>query len=191
MKYVELRIYHSYQTATLTSSLSERHNLVSFDRMKGQLSNYHIRCSIFCQSKRLLPTGVFAMVATLIVACSTISPYDQTAYLQAVNGKVDALTLMGKATDLYGNHQNDVATVQTELQKAYEYERGRPLNKETVAQWNILLDQNGDLLGAFVKEWKENGKLLPVYVKRKQDQISKAFDEIIQLESGKIRTASG
>jgi hypothetical protein len=143
------------------------------------------------KSRRLLRASIFAGLTALLAACSTISTYDQTAYSQDVNTKVDALTLMGKATAPYVDHQNDVALFQIELQKAYEYERGRPLNKTTLEQWNVLLDPNGNLLAAFLKEWKESGKLSPVYIKRKQDQIGKGFDQIIQLESGKIKTASG
>jgi len=73
--------------------------------------------------------------------------------------------------------------------KAYEYERGRPLNTDTIKQWDTLRDPNRDLLGGFLKEWKD-GKLLPVYVERKKAQIGTAFDQIIQLESGKIKSAS-
>lgn len=123
--------------------------------------------------------------------CSTISTYDQTAYLQAVNTKVDALALMAKAVEPYTNHRNEVAEFLIELDKAYEYERGRPLNAYTIRQWDILRDPNLDLLGGFLKEWKEDGKLLPVYVERKKAQIGTAFDQIIQLESGKIKPASG
>jgi len=42
-----------------------------------------------------------------------------------------------------------------------------------------------------LKEWKEDGTLMPVYIERKKAQIGKAFDQIIQLESGKIKTAAG
>jgi hypothetical protein len=108
-----------------------------------------------------------------------------------VNTKVDALVLMGKAVQPYSNHQDDVATFQIELQKAYEYERGRPLNQITLMQWDVLQDPNRDLLGGFLKEWKVEGKLLPVYVERKKAQIGMAFDTIIQLESGKIKSAGG
>lgn len=134
-----------------------------------------------------------AACATLLAllafaACSSISTYDQTAYLQAVNTKVDALALMTKAVEPYTNHRNEVAEFLIELDKAYEYERGRPLNRDTLMQWDILRDPNRDLLGGFLKEWKEDGKLLPVYVERKKAQISTGFDQIIQLENGKIKS---
>lgn len=123
-------------------------------------------------------------------ACSTISTYDQMAYLQAVNTKVDALALMSNAVEPFTNHEKQVAEFMIELDKAYEYEVGRPLNKNTIKQWDILRDPNRDLLGGFLREWKEDGKLLPVYVQRKKAQIGMAFDQIIQLESGKIKSAS-
>jgi hypothetical protein len=137
------------------------------------------------------PAGCVTLLVLLaFAACSTISTYDQTAYLQAVNTKVDALALMAKAVEPYTNYRNEVAQFLIELDKAYEYERGRPLNTDTIKQWDILRDPNGDLLGGFLKEWKEDGKLLPVYVERKTAQIGKAFDQIIQLESGKIKSTS-
>jgi hypothetical protein len=157
-------------------------------------TNLHPRISRLLESPL---TAIFsgACVTVLFVcafaACSTISTYDQTAYLQAVNTKVDALALMTKAVESYTNHQNEVTEFVLELDKTYEYERGRPLNVDTIKQWDILRDPNGDLLGGFLKEWKEEGKLLPVYVERKKTQIGTAFDQIIQLESGKIKPASG
>jgi len=98
---------------------------------------------------------------------------------------------MAKAIEPYTDHRSEVARFLIELDKAYEYERGRPLNTDTIKQWDILRDPNRDLLGGFLKEWKESGRLLPVYVQRKEAQVSDAFDQIIQLESGKIKSTSG
>jgi hypothetical protein len=126
----------------------------------------------------------------LATACSTIATYDQVAYEHATNAKVDTLALMDKATGNYADHEKEIGTLVTELDKAYEYDRGRPLNKETLGQWEILRNPDKDSVGGFLREWKESGKLLPVYVKRKKDQIALQFDQIIQLESGKIKHAS-
>src|ERR1700733_7418221 len=101
MKYVELRIYQTCQTAKLPTTNFVKHNLVSSERKLNPLSNCQKQPGIIWQTKSLFLISISVVVATLIVACSTISTYDQTAYLQAVNAKVDALILMGKATDLY------------------------------------------------------------------------------------------
>jgi hypothetical protein len=120
-------------------------------------------------------------------ACSTISHYDQAAYEHAVNAKVDALALMKKAIGSYDAHQKEIESLLTELDKAYEYDRGRPLNVITVAEWNILRDPEGNLFGGFLKVWKEKGSLDPTFVAEKKAQIAEAFDQIIQLESGKLK----
>ncbi len=59
----------------------------------------------------------------------------------------------------------------------------------TVKMWGLLLNPQGDLLGGFVSEWKQSRQLKPKYVADKQVQVSRAFDTIIGLESGKIKTA--
>jgi hypothetical protein len=133
--------------------------------------------------RRLVPTLCFFALAS----CSTISTYDQAAYEHATSAKVDTLALMSKATESYSAHEKEIATVTTELEKAYEYDRGRPLNKITVAQWSILLDPERNLVGGFLKAWKSKGSLGATFVTEKKDQIGRAFDQIIGLESGKIK----
>ena len=63
------------------------------------------------------------------------------------------------------------------------------MNEITVKMWDKLLDPQGALLGGFLLEWKEDGPLLPKYVRHKKEQIGEAFDTIIQLESGKLRAS--
>lgn len=169
-------------TACIRKHCMDKHNTKTESRL-GKWLEYPLMVEFVAAYITLMLSFAFA-------SCSTISPYDQTAYLQAVNTKVDALTLMAKAVDDYINHRTEVAEFMIELDKAYEYERGRPLNTDTIKQWDTLRDPNRDLLGGFLKEWKEDGKLLPVYVERKKAQIGTAFDQIIQLESGKIKSAS-
>ncbi len=73
------------------------------------------------------PLSLTVSLAALaaLIGCSTISTYDQAAYEHATNAKVDALALMSKATSDYGAHESEIAAVQLELEKAYEY-RQRP-----------------------------------------------------------------
>src|SRR5437588_5861695 len=87
---------------------------------------------------RLLPV----LVCACFSACSLIAHYDQTAYEHATDAKVDTLALMNKATDDYQAHEKEVETLINQLDKAYEYDRGRQLNQITVAQWDILRDPN-------------------------------------------------
>jgi len=123
----------------------------------------------------------------LLGACTLIAYYDQAAYEHATDAKVDTLALMSKATGSYDEHQKEVEALVTELDKAYEYDRGRQLNKITVAQWDILRDPNRNLVGGFLKTWKTRGSLSATFVAEKKRQIGDVFDQIIQLESGKLK----
>jgi hypothetical protein len=138
-------------------------------------------------NKRNSASLLAILVALISSACSTISHYDQAAYQHAVNAKVDTLALISKATSHCKIHRKEIESLVVELDKAYEYDRGRPLNSITVAQWNILKDPEGNLLGGFLKNWQAKGSLNPAFVSEKKVQIADAFDQIIQLESGKLK----
>lgn len=138
--------------------------------------------------KLLKVAAVWSLLSALFVAlagCSTIAHYDQVAYEHAVDAKVDTLRLMSKATGSYAEHEKDIEAVTAELDKAYEYDRGRGLNNVTVEQWDILRDPNRDLVGGFFKTWKTRGVLGATFVDEKKKQVADAFDQIIQLEAGK------
>jgi hypothetical protein len=129
---------------------------------------------------------LFILIAS--VGCSFIAHFDRVAYEHATSAKVDTLKLMDKATSRYDEHDKEVEALVVELDKAYEYDRGRELNKITVAQWDILRDPDRDLVGGFLKMWRAKGSLSPAFVAEKKKQVAEAFDQIIQLESGKIRS---
>lgn len=127
------------------------------------------------------------VLGILLTACATISRFDQYAYTQATSIKVDALNLMSRATDDYALHTADVAAVQTTINKMFEYEKNRPKNEISEKMWAILKDSTGQLFGGFIKRWQREGKLDAAFVKESQHLISDSFDQILQLESGKIK----
>jgi len=129
----------------------------------------------------LLP--IFASL--LLAGCSTIATYDKVAYDKATGAKAEALILMDRATDSYSAHSKEVEAVRLTIAKAYEYDRGRNLNAETVKMWEILRAPEGNLFGGFLRRWREKGSLKPDAIAIKKPDIEQAFDEIIALEIGK------
>jgi hypothetical protein len=126
------------------------------------------------------------LVISILAACSNlIAVYSQTAYEQATSIKAESLVLMSKATEPYSQHAQQVAALMLNVDKAYEYAKGRPRNEISTEQWAKMKDPNSNLLGGFLKRWEERGQLNPVFVKEAEAQIAKAFDQIIELESGK------
>ena len=134
--------------------------------------------------KKFFLTG---SLMAMLVSCSTISKFDQYAYTQTTSLKVDAINVMGLATDSFSLHRADVAGVQTDISKMLEYERNRPKNTINEKMWTMIQDSTGHLFGGFIARWQKNGKLDTVFVKESQQLIGSTFDQISQLESGKIK----
>lgn len=144
---------------------------------------------IFIEMKIKIIKHFTCCLITLVAfsGCSPlISTYDQYAYTQTTSLKVDALNLMGEATENYKDHEAEVKLVNLNIQKLIEYEKYIPKNTITQSQWNILTDTSRDSYSGFIREWKVKQKLGAYFIGEKQIQVSKAFDDIIQLEAKKI-----
>jgi hypothetical protein len=137
-------------------------------------------------NNKLASRSWLVLVLSILAACSNlIAVYSQTAYEQATSIKAESLVLMSKATEPYSQHAQEVAALMLNVDKAYEYAKGRPRNEISTEQWAKMKDPNSNLLGGFLKRWEEQGRLSSVFVKEAEAQIAKAFDQIIELESGK------
>lgn len=94
---------------------------------------------------------------------------------------------MDHAVEPYAMHQNEVLDLRKRLDIAYEYAKGRPKNEITARQWEILTDSSRNLLGGFLKRWKDSNTLSHTFVRESKGLVSDGFDTIIGLESGKIK----
>jgi hypothetical protein len=129
------------------------------------------------------------LTVLLSASCSTISKFDQYAYTQATSIKVDALGLMDSATNDYQQYKESVAGMLNSIDKIYEYEKNRPKNTISEKMWSMMRDSTGHLYGGFIRRWQKEGKLDQVFIQESKKIISKSFDQISQLESGKIKPA--
>ena len=137
--------------------------------------------------KAKLLTSISILTLCLIVwSCSSISVFSPEAYKQAVDLKVESVELMSFATSPYEDYEEDIAFLRTEFRKAYEFALGRPDNELSAQQWEILINEEGNLLGGFLNRWEAEGTLSEMFVTEMQVLVGDAFDTIIGLESGKI-----
>lgn len=134
----------------------------------------------------------FALIAlTLFSACSTISPFSQKAYEQATSLKAEALIMMDKATQPYSDNKQAVDELKLNLEKAYEYAKGRPQNTETTLQWAIIKDPARNSLGGFLKRWESRQTLNKEFIDEVKALVADGFDTVIELESGKRKPSDG
>jgi hypothetical protein len=137
--------------------------------------------------RRLALCQILQLYLIFALSCTSISLYSEVAYEQATSLKVESLALMDSATEDYAIQQASVEDLETKLDKAYEYAKGRPKNEISAKQWQILIDPERNLLGGFLKRWELEGALSGVFIEEAKGLISDAFDTIIGLESGKIK----
>lgn len=121
-------------------------------------------------------------------SCYPVTAFSESAYSQSVRLKVESLELIGKAVENYSGYTAQVDSLKHNLRLAYEYAKGRPNNETIENQWKIMLDSDRNLIGGFLRIWKEDLKLSPQFVSEAQSVIGSAFDTIIGLESGKIKS---
>ena len=131
---------------------------------------------------------ICSFVLILMASCNTlIATHDNYAYTQSIDIKVELLHLMEQANAPFKLHRGAVKTLQIKIDKAYEYEKGRPKNQITVAMWEKFKSPDRYLFGGFIKRWKTEETLRPIFIKESKKSISLAIDQIIGLESGKIK----
>ena len=140
---------------------------------------------------RFIKQFYLLIAALIMVGCSTISVFNQKGYEQATSLKVDALALMDKAIDPYADHEKEIKILKTELDKAYEYAKGRPQNSETTDQWLIIKSPERNSLGGFMKKWKQEKALMAGIITEAKILVSDGFDTVIELESGKRKPNEG
>jgi hypothetical protein len=130
---------------------------------------------------------LIASLAALLLGCVTISTYSEAAYRQATSLKIDALNLMDKAVEPFDQHREEVSALRSELEKAYEYNRGRPDNQLSTKQWEILKDSSRNLIGGFLRKWETDKTLSATFIVEIKSVVSDAFDQVAWLESGKLK----
>jgi len=139
----------------------------------------------------LLPFILSLFLAINLFGCKPlISLYDQYAYTEAISLKVDMQNLMLESDSIkYVDAKPDISKVNIELQKAYEYAKGRSDNSLSTKQYAILLSEDG-FYKSSLRTWQRQNMLLPTAASLKSDKIGQMLDQIIKLENGKNKASN-
>ncbi len=145
--------------------------------------------SIYRRSRKLqqfeMRLAILA-VGIALSACQTISTYDEKAYEKQTSCLADMLKLLDVANTPYEQNLDQIKAVSLNIERAYQYDYGRPLNKITIAQWDLIRDPRQGSFAGFLAFWKKHGTVSDVYIREKKQQIGDQMDRITGLETGKI-----
>ncbi len=133
----------------------------------------------------------FLIAMVLLTSCQALktSIFDQYSYQKTTELKVETLSIMENASSEYANHSESVEKLFLEIEKLKEYEKNKPNNEVSFAMWNVLTDEEKNLVGGFFKLWKEKQTLSPSFVQESKKQVETAYDLLIQYEIKKDKTS--
>ena len=124
------------------------------------------------------------LVALVVSACS-VAGFEQQAVDFAVDIKTEALALMDQATDDFANHSGEVTALRQRMSAASAFAEGRSNNTESITQWQLMTDPNGNLLGGFLSRWEQRGQLSRAFIDGRKGQVSRGLDIIVDTENAK------
>ena len=78
-----------------------------------------------------------------------------------------------------------IKDLKSELDKIIEYEKNKPYNDISLRMWEILSDEERNLLAGFLRRWEQEKQMSRVFVDEAKSQILEAIDIIIKYESNK------
>lgn len=126
-------------------------------------------------------------ITLFILGCVSTPPFDQTEYDRAITLKIDALSLLEKASRDYQLYQDEVSKIRKDMAFLLEYAKRKPNNEGYIALMNDMYNPEGSLLGKILKEWELQGTLGKAYAEGFSSIISDSFDEIIDLLGNRIK----
>lgn len=127
------------------------------------------------------------LVGVMVAGCAHfISDYDARTYSSLTDLKAKTLFYMDALVKAQprDNVEDKLDELRLDLEKAYQYEKGKSENAETAdqfAQLRTLLDDTTSVIEA------QHGKLSADYWTDRREQFERAFDVAISTESAKIR----
>lgn len=132
---------------------------------------------------RTLRVSLVTSILAIIMA-SCVSLYDHYTYTETIETKLQALSVMDLSDEPYSEHEIEVMALKNQIEKMLTYEKAKSKNAITIKMWEVLHNDK-NLIGSYLKLWKQKGTMNPVFIDEAKPQIAEAFDILIQFEEKK------
>lgn len=141
--------------------------------------------------KKLRIIYSLCFMSIFLLSCEGLrtAAFDQYSYQKATEIKVEASILLENAVDPYSQHEEQVKALRTDLKKIIEYEKNKSYNDISLAMWQILSDEEKNLLAGLLKRWENEQHLSAAFVQELKAQIMEAINLIIKYEAAKDKTS--
>jgi uncharacterized protein YegP (UPF0339 family) len=166
----------------ITATCGEGNGFKTLRNAKRNFTMHAARMKLGKWSAKVLMLLAGLAVVVAVNGCALIGKFDQNSYNAAQALKEDAVGIVLHPSP------SAVDNLAVRLDAAVAYETGKgKANKISVAQWKLIANPHANLLGGWIKLYRQGATMSPTYSEEKARQIGLAFDEVLKLEGGKIR----
>ena len=125
---------------------------------------------------------------TVITYCSC-SPglhFSAEAYQRDSTIEAKALDIVKKTSESYSLHATEIDALKADIDRALAAEKQRKMNQATVAMWESVQKDKGNLYDLF-QLWKANDKVSPAIADEITKKIERLLGSITELEDHKTK----
>src|SRR5437868_294426 len=125
---------------------------------------------------------------TVITYCSC-SPglhFSAEAYQRDSTIEAKALDIVKKTSESYSLHATEIDALKADIDRALAAEKQRKMNQATVAMWESVQKDKGNLYDLF-QLWKTNDKVSPAIADEITKKIERLLGSITELEDHKTK----
>ncbi len=135
--------------------------------------------------RKVISAIVIPVLFFMLGCVHLIANYDPITYKSLTDLKAETgLFLKNVAGDKpYSEYALKFADLQLTMEKVYEYEKGKKLNNDTIAQ----VTEIRNMIDGVITLYKNQNRLTPGYLKEKKEQLESAFDLAIRTENTKSK----
>lgn len=128
---------------------------------------------------KFLKTSLQILILGLFVGCA--SAFDSQTHDSILETKQYTLEVMNKAGEPYYDHNKSIDSLQVKIDSLYSYEISKQNNRITVKMIEVISKKDGLIYG-FIGEWKRQTTLSKYYIGQRKQQVSRAFDNLLNYE---------
>ena len=143
------------------------------------------RIARWLQPTTACPLKLLPLLLFLASCMHLIVNYDPVTYKSLTDLKAETMLFFTEMapTKPYAENTAKFEDFKLKVEKIYEYEKGKKLNNDTIAQVTEIRSMINDMMTLY----KQQDHLSEFYVKEKKNQMEKAFDMAIATENSKMK----
>lgn len=132
-----------------------------------------------------LPTILIALSSVCFLSSCCPVYFNQTALSETTDIKKATLELVGNAVNPYADYESKGMELKSRMENRLKSVEMDKCDKSVAKMWRLMLDENKNLYGGFLKLWKEQNTLGKTFIQEYKKELGNNFDKITALENEK------